>query len=96
MTERVKKEISQNSKEAYEFLLVLIARGIVKVVPDSEVAKVEFRLCSEHRITPNNLEGKCSQCDKTVYIDPGYPDGPKLICIACATSMGKGEQSFTE
>ena len=96
MTEKVKSEISRTSKAAYAFLLEMIAIGKVTVIPDSEVAKVEWRLCSDTKGTETAIAANCSQCGNIVYIDPGHPDGPKLICMPCALGQAKGEQSLTE
>lgn len=77
-------------------VMALIAQGKVKVIPDEEIKTIEWRVCAENRIKPENLEEKCSQCGKPVFIDPGYGEGPKLICFACALAMANEEQSLTE
>lgn len=53
-----------------------------------KILDADLRLCSDKRMNARNIEGKCADCGKPIFYDPGYPEGPKKICLQCALTPG--------
>jgi len=72
-------------------MLEALAALNVKVLPMEDCEKAELRICSEKRMFPESIEGKCADCGGLIFFDPGGPYRPKKNCLPCAL----GERAFS-
>jgi hypothetical protein len=65
----------------------------VDVVEDAEAEHCHFVMCGPASFFPDDVHTLCAFCGAGIVHRPYVPAKPPKICIACAQSIAKGEQS---
>ena len=82
-----------------EDILSAIADGTIKVKSLEECAKAELHVCSgEATGIKGEQESTCSECERPVFFCQSFPaDGqqPRKVCVQCALTLARGEDSLS-